>query len=119
MISSLEMNLAMCRAFTNIYQKRERKVETSAYEGETVKNQVSSRTNSHLSNSGDGKKSLFTKRKGNPPLTDRLPQKLVIDTVGTKKFWQRFATLPQPSGWDCKHIVYRSYAYTCLSGFAV
>ncbi|PBK67962.1 hypothetical protein ARMSODRAFT_958517 [Armillaria solidipes] len=42
MISSLEINLAMRRAFTNLYQKRETKAET--YEGETVKSQVSSLT---------------------------------------------------------------------------
>ncbi|KAK0431573.1 hypothetical protein EV421DRAFT_164958 [Armillaria borealis] len=98
MISSLETNLAMRRAFTNLYQKRETKAET--YEGETVKSQVSSLTKRRQ------RKVARTKRKRNPSLAERLLQKLVIDTIGTRQFWQRFATLPQPSGWDCNHMIY-------------
>ncbi|PBK67972.1 hypothetical protein ARMSODRAFT_958521 [Armillaria solidipes] len=43
MISSLEINLAMRRTFTNLYQKRETKAEASAYEGETKKESIAGR----------------------------------------------------------------------------
>ncbi|PBK68029.1 hypothetical protein ARMSODRAFT_1020060 [Armillaria solidipes] len=106
MISTLEINLALRSAFKNQYQKRETKAKTS-FKGETVKSQVSIVTGKTTT-----KKRLNQETKG--PNAEHLPRRPVIDTVGARKFWQRFATQPQPSGWDCNHINYLIHTYHVL-----
>ncbi|SJL16523.1 uncharacterized protein ARMOST_20049 [Armillaria ostoyae] len=126
MISALQINIVLRRAFKDRYQKRETKAKISS-KGETVRSQVSivtENTSKHTFRFHAFKflslqqrpqqKLTLTKRTRNPLLAERLLRRLVIDIAGIKKFWRCFATLPQPSGWDCNHINYLIHAYRVL-----
>ncbi|KAK0220847.1 hypothetical protein EDD85DRAFT_941871 [Armillaria nabsnona] len=96
MISTLHINVALRRAFKDRYQKRETKAKISP-KGELVKSPVSIMTGKSTTKNCQNQEEKAL-NAGRAP-----PRRPVIDTVGTRKFWQRFALLPQPSGWDCNH----------------